>query len=57
MKLSVLEIYKEKLRDLLIPSSTRDSKRKKLKIRELPTGENFVQNLVEDYMGSLPSCF
>jgi len=46
IKCSFCEIYMEGIRDLLQPKS------KGLKIRELPTGEVYVQNLSEQYVAS-----
>jgi hypothetical protein len=40
------EIYKENIRDLLAPKSTG------LKVREMPSGEVYVQNLSEEYVSS-----
>jgi hypothetical protein len=46
LKCSFLEIYKEAIRDLLAPKNTG------LKIRELPTGEVYVQGLSDQYVAS-----
>jgi len=46
IKCSFLEIYKEAIRDLLAPKNSG------LKIRELPTGEVYVQGLSDQYVGS-----
>lgn len=46
IKCSFLEIYLESIRDLLQP------KNKGLKIRELPSGEVYVQGLSDEYVSS-----
>lgn len=46
IKISVLEIYREEVKDLLVPSKTA------LKIRETPSGASYVAGIHEEYVTS-----